>query len=150
MKTFQKNTALFQSEDSRVAGSDLGKTNIQRTTRKGGRVLLGLVAATLLMPVSVYAQDTALSRFLLIEMSREQNAVLCGSAVFTQCMAFTEEQCLALSEKAVEKCLMPLPERIEPETLQNASIEACPRDVYADAGYTDEKAQKCLAEALPQ
>lgn len=63
-------------------------------------------------------------------------------------MAFTEQQCIDLSEKAVEKCLQPLPERIDPAQLPNDAIEACPKQVYEDAGYPDEKAKACLEAAL--
>jgi len=106
------------------------------------------VALISLQPASVQAQDDGLSKFLLIKISREQSSVLCGHEKFTQCMAFTKEQCLALSEKAVEKCLQPLPERIDLAKLGNDAIESCPKQVYEDAGFAEEKAQQCLSEAL--
>ena len=62
-------------------------------------------------------------------------------------MEFTEEECLALSEEAIKQCLLPLPEKINPSELENDSIEACPKQVYEDAGYGDDKAKACLLEA---
>ena len=65
-------------------------------------------------------------------------------------MGFTQKECLVLAEKAVEQCLMPLPERIELDQLSNDTIESCPKLVYEEAGYADEKAQQCLAGAMEQ
>lgn len=116
-------------------------------------VCTGTLALTLLASIGmitagpVYSQDK-LSKFLLIKLSREQSAVLCQSEVFTQCMAFTQEQCLELSEKAVEKCMGPLPDTINLADLQNETLEACPKEVYEKAGYAEEKAQQCLQEAM--
>ena len=112
--------------------------------------LIVLVPVLALQSGSVFSQDQSLSRFLLIKLSRDQTAVLCGSEQFTQCMGFTEKECLVLGEKAIEQCLMPLPERIELDQLSNDTIESCPRLVYEEAGYSDEKAQECLAGALEQ
>jgi len=115
-----------------------------------------IVSLMILLPVlvlqsgNVFSQDQSLSRFLLIKLSRDQSAVLCGSEKFTQCMGFTQKECLALSEKAVEQCLMPLPERIELDQLSNDTIESCPKLVYEEAGFSDEKAQECLAGAMEQ
>lgn len=95
----------------------------------------------------VVAEDK-LSKFLLIKISREQSQVLCTSEIFTQCMGFTETACLDLSEKAVEQCLAPLPDTISLAELDNDALEACPQGVYAEAGYTDEKAVECLQKAL--
>ncbi len=108
--------------------------------------LMILAIVLLYTPVS-FAQDK-LSKFLLIKLSREQSTVLCKSGVFTQCMGFDESECLALSEKAVEQCLDPLPDTINLQELQNESLESCPRQVYEDAGYTELKAQACLQEAM--
>ena len=91
-----------------------------------------------------------MSKQLLIHLSREQSKVLCQSDVFTQCMGFNNSSCLDLSEKAVQQCLEPLPDTINLAELQNDSLEACPQQVYAKAGYPDEKAQACLQEALKQ
>jgi len=108
--------------------------------------LIVLVPVLALQSGSVFSQDQSLSRFLLIKLSRDQSAVLCGSEKFTQCMGFSEKECLILSEKAVEQCLMPLPERIELDQLSNDTIESCPRLVYEEAGYPDEKAQQVARE----
>lgn len=106
------------------------------------------VLAGSLLCVNAQSQDQSLSRFLLIKLARDQSDVLCNSSVFTQCMGFTQTQCMELSEKSIEQCLLPLPERIELEMLENETIENCPKQIYHDAGYDDEKAQNCLAEAL--
>ena len=108
-------------------------------------IIAALVAGTI--STAAYAEDK-LSKFLLIKLSREQSAVLCTSEVFTQCMAFTTEQCLDLSEKAVEECLAPLPDTINLEELQNDVLEACPKEVYDKAGYSEDKALQCLQEAM--
>jgi len=129
------------------SGSRMTQNNIpcQRWVSKSLMVMVVCAVSSPLM-----AQDTSLSRYLLIQMSRDQSSVLCGSKKFTQCMVFSEAQCLELSEKAIKKCLEPLPERIDPAQLQNEAIEACPRRVYDDAGFTDEKAKMCLEKAMEQ
>ena len=104
--------------------------------------------ASALLPSIVSSQDESLSRFLLIKLARDQSKVLCTSEQFTQCMGFSESQCLDLSELSIEQCLMPLPERISLKVLENETIENCPKKVYDDAGYSDEKAQMCLEKAL--
>ena len=110
------------------------------------------MAATLitgtLLSVSASSQDQSLSRFLLIKLARDQSNVLCGSEVFTQCMGFSQTQCMELSEKSIEQCLLPLPERIELDMLESETLESCPKLVYQEAGFEDEKAQMCLSEAL--
>ena len=113
----------------------------------GALALTLLVTVGMVMPGSVHAQDK-LSKFSLIKLSRDQSAVLCQSKVFTQCMAFTEARCLELSEKALEKCMGPLPDTINLAELQNDTLEACPKEVYEKAGYAEEKAQQCLQEAM--
>ena len=40
-----------------------------------------------------------------------------------------------------------MPERIALDQLDNELIEACPRQVYEDAGYTEEKAAQCFDQA---
>ena len=104
-----------------------------------------------LLPTAVPAQEPAadkLSKQVLLQLSRDQSQVLCGSEVFTQCMGFDQTQCLAISEKALQKCLGPLPDTILLSELKNETLEACPQSVYTDEGYSDEKAQTCLQEAL--
>ena len=51
------------------------------------------------------------------------------------------------SEDAIKQCLVPLPERIALDQLDNELIEACPKQVYEDAGYTEEKAAQCFDQA---
>lgn len=107
-------------------------------------VAIACTLTTVSAPLS--AQDL-LARELLVQMSRNQSTQLCGFKSFTECMEFTKEECLALSEQAIQQCLMPLPEKINPSELENDSIEACPKKVYEDAGYSDEKAKACLQES---
>ena len=123
----------------------------------------GALVAALCMNLSIgtglYAQDQTtqeapindkVSKLLLIKLSREQSYALCQSEVFTQCMGFDKDACFNLSEKAVQQCLAPLPDTIKLADLQNDSLEVCPQEVYAEAGYSEEKAQACLQEALKQ
>ena len=110
-------------------------------------LVIGLPGLALLSAEPVVAQDK-LSKFLLIRLSREQSQVLCNSEAFTSCMGFDQNSCIELSEKAVQQCLMPLPDSIDMANLDNDVIEACPRDVYAEAGYSEEKAQVCLQKVL--
>jgi len=109
-------------------------------------VVLALVWSTGgVMPA--FGQDK-LSKFLLIKLSREQSVALCTSDAFTSCMGFSSKECFALSEQAVEQCLQPLPDQIDIRELQNDTIEACPRDIYVDAGYSEDQAQACLQGAM--
>ena len=110
-------------------------------------LVIGLPGVVLLSAEPVVAQDK-LSKSVLIELSREQSKVLCSSEVFTSCMGFEQNSCIELSEKAVQQCLMPLPDTIDLASLDNDAIEACPREVYEEAGYSEEKAQVCLQKAL--
>ena len=110
-------------------------------------LVIGLPGVVILSAEPVVAQDK-LSKSVLIELSREQSKVLCSSEVFTSCMGFEQNSCIELSEKAVQQCLMPLPETIDLASLDNDAIEACPREVYEEAGYSEEKAQVCLQKAL--
>lgn len=87
---------------------------------------------------------------LLIKLSRDQGGILCNSETFTSCMNFSKSECLAISEQAIKQCIEPLPDEIDLKTLDNDTIEACPRDIYKEAGYPDEKAQACLQKALTQ
>ena len=110
-------------------------------------LVIGLPGVVLLSAEPVVAQDK-LSKSVLIELSREQSKVLCSSEVFTSCTGFEQNSCIELSEKAVQQCLMPLPDTIDLASLDNDAIEACPREVYEEAGYSEEKAQVCLQKAL--
>lgn len=96
-----------------------------------------------------FAQDTEkLAKALMIELSREQSQVLCQSAEFTSCMGFSEQACLDLSEEALQQCIMPLPDTIILSNLNSEVLEMCPQEVYAKAGYSNEKATDCLLEIL--
>jgi len=92
--------------------------------------------------------DEKIPRVLLENMARSQYAVLCASPEFTQCMGFVGNACQDLSEEAIKQCLLPLPEEINPLELDNAAIESCPKQVFADAGFTEEKAGLCFDEAM--
>ncbi len=93
------------------------------------------------------AQET-IPRALLVEMAKGQLDVLCGSSIFAGCMGFSQSECELLSDSAIKQCLLPLPEKIDLEKLDNAALESCPREVFADAGHTEEKAGMCFDEAM--
>jgi hypothetical protein len=116
---------------------------IHRAKRTGS---IAVVCVLISVPAVLSAQES-LPRELLVQMYKDQSSQLCTLKSFTQCMNFSEKECLALSEQAVQQCLMPLPEKIILSELKNDSIEACPKQVYEDAGYSDEKAKACLLEA---
>ncbi|MFK7855343.1 MAG: hypothetical protein AB8B79_14565 [Granulosicoccus sp.] len=92
-------------------------------------------------------QDT-LARGLLVDMARSQYSVMCQSEVFASCMGFAAQACLDLSESAIEMCLMPLPEEVNLQELDNAALESCPKDIFADAGYSEDKAKMCFDKAM--
>lgn len=96
-------------------------------------------------PMLVYADE--ISKFVLIKLSRDQAHTICKEEVYTQCMGFTEQSCIALADKAIDQCLGSLPDQIKLETLQNSQLEACPHAVYKEAGYEEEKAKMCFDEA---
>jgi len=93
------------------------------------------------------AQD-AIPKILLIKLTQDQQNTICASEIFTQCMGFDQEQCLALSNTAIETCLGPLPDQIDPLTLQNETLENCPHKVYADAGFAEDQAKICFDKAM--
>lgn len=105
---------------------------------------------TALMSGSVVQSQETIARALLVEMAENQFSTLCQSEVFASCMGFTSKACLALSEDAIEQCLLPLPKEINMDELNNSTFEACPRDVYADAGYSEEKAGICFDKAMEE
>lgn len=125
------------------------KSRMKTVTMKTVLTLaIPVLLASSLLPGSVSSQDETVPRVLLIQGARDQSKVLCSSELFTQCMGFNEAQCLELSEQSIEQCLMPLPEQIDLGVLQNETLENCPKKVYDDAGYTDEKALMCLEKAM--
>ena len=89
-------------------------------------------------------------RALLVDMARNQFSVLCQSEAFASCMGFTAQACLDLSEKAISQCLMPLPTGIDLAELDNSALKSCPKGVYADAGYSEEKAGQCFDKAMEE
>ena len=101
------------------------------------------------MPLVASAQDN-ISKFLLIKMARENSGVLCKSEAFTECMGFTAARCDEIKEEAINTCLEPLPDSINPDELKNDSLEACPRKVYKDAGFPEEKAKMCFDKAMEE
>ncbi len=112
-------------------------------------VLLSSLVLPFLPAAPVVAQSSEMiSRVLLENMARGQYSVLCQSEVFTQCMGFTGAMCTDLSEAAIKQCLLPLPAEISPEELDNDALESCPMQVFADAGFTEEKAEVCFDEAM--
>jgi len=97
---------------------------------------------------SVAQSQEMLARELLVDIARNQFSVLCQSEVFASCMGFTSQACLDLSESAIEQCLMPLPKEINPDELDNAALESCPKEIYADAGFSEEQAGLCFDKAM--
>jgi len=103
---------------------------------------------SVLLSGSIAQSDEMIRRQLLVDMARNQFTVLCQSEAFASCMGFTTESCLELSEQAITQCLLPLPTEISPENLDNSALESCPSGVYADAGYSEEKAELCFDKAM--
>ncbi len=98
---------------------------------------------------SVSAQtDERIPRGFLVNMAQNQFDVLCNSEAFASCMGFTSKECLILADEAVKQCLLPLPEMIHPDDLNNSSIESCPQTIFADAGYSDDKAGMCFDQVV--
>ncbi len=111
------------------------------------RVFLA-VASVVVITASPVRSGEIIPRAILIDMARGQYDVLCQSEVFAGCMGFSQSECKRLSDSAIQQCLLPLPEEIDPDKLDNAALESCPKDVFADAGYSEEKAGMCFDEAM--
>jgi len=107
-----------------------------------------IVVSVFFMGASPARSADPIPRALLVEMAGGQFDALCGSEVFAQCMGFTETECKTLSDNAIKQCLMPLPETIDPEKLDNDALESCPREFFADAGHSEEKAGMCFDKAM--
>ena len=103
---------------------------------------------TFLLSGSVAQSDEMIRRALLVDMARNQFSILCQSEAFASCMGFTSESCMSLSEQAITQCLLPLPKEISPENLENSALESCPKGVFADAGFSEEKAGVCFDKAM--
>ncbi|MEE9334861.1 MAG: hypothetical protein V3U65_12310 [Granulosicoccaceae bacterium] len=114
---------------------------------KNAVLLSAFASITMAMPLVASAQDD-IPKLLLIKMARENAGVLCKSDVFTDCMGFTAVRCDELKEEAIDTCLGPLPDNINLEELQNESLEACPKTVYREAGFAEEKAKLCFDKAM--
>lgn len=110
--------------------------------------LIFVVTIFLLASANPLRAQEMIQRALLVEMAKGQLDVLCGSSIFAGCMGFTQSECKLLSESAIKQCLLPLPEKIDLEKLDNETLESCPREVFADAGYSEEKAGMCFDEAM--
>lgn len=120
------------------------------THRQRAILWIGLFALTITLfsSLRVQANEDSIPKFVLIKLTRDQASAMCSSQVFTECMGFTQEKCEALSEQAIELCLAPLPDDIDPTTLQNSTLEECPQEIYKKEGFTEEKAKQCFAEGL--
>jgi len=94
------------------------------------------------------SRGALIPRAAIVDMTRAQSRVICTSEVFLSCMEFDSTECLGLSESAIEQCLMPLPESFDPTELDNETLEACPKALYEQAGYPEEKAAQCFEEAI--
>jgi len=108
-----------------------------------------LTLSSVALSKSAAAQDK-IPKSALIQLTLQQTSTLCASQIFTACMAFTQERCNTMAEGAVEKCLFPLPDEIDPKLLQNSTLENCPKEHYASEGYSEEKARICFEKAMAE
>jgi hypothetical protein len=111
------------------------------------QVFSASLLGTVLLSGSIAQSSEMIPRALLVDMARNQFSILCQSEAFASCMGFTSESCMNLSEQAISQCLLPLPKEISPEKLENSALESCPKGVYADAGFSEEKAEVCFDKA---
>lgn len=109
-------------------------------------LMFGVIGSSMLASTAG-AQDT-IPKFVLIKMTLDQTSTLCASPTFTQCMEFSETRCNELANMAVEQCLAPLPDQIDPKLLQNESLEQCPQEIYTKEGLSEEKARGCFELAM--
>lgn len=94
------------------------------------------------------SRGALIPRAAIVDMTRAQSRVICTSEVFLSCMDFDSNECLGLSESAIEQCLMPLPASFDPTELDSETLEACPKALYEQAGYPEEKAAQCFEGAI--
>jgi len=117
-----------------------------------GFAILNAIVAVMILTLSVptvsFAAGDDIPKFVLIKLTRDQAGTMCASKTFTECMGFTQEKCVALSEQAIELCLAPLPDEISPDTLKNSTLEECPQQIYKKEGFTEEKAKTCFAKGV--
>jgi len=119
---------------------------IKLVQRVGMLACLAFTSVSFSVPSLAAGND--IPKFVLIKLTRDQANAMCSSSAFTECMGFSAEKCVALSEEAIELCLAPLPDEINPETLQNSTLEACPQKIYQKEGFTEDKAKMCFAKGL--
>lgn len=119
------------------------KSTIRRSASYG-------LASLILFTGSIAQSQDMIPRALLVDMARNQFSVLCQSETFASCMGFTPQACLELSESAISQCLLPLPDGISPEELDNSALESCPKSVFAEAGFSEEQAGPCFDRAMEE
>lgn len=102
----------------------------------------------LLISANVGQSQDKIPRSTLVDMARDQFSVLCQSETFSRCMGFSSKACTDLSETAISQCLLNLPEEISLDKLDNSALESCPQSVFADAGFSEEKASECFDNAM--
>ena len=131
-----------------VAGAPLADTPTPGDPAAGTALTEGRAASSDDAPPPAPPRGGMIPREALVDMVRAQSALLCSSEIFLGCMGFDGTTCRSLSESAIDRCLMTLPAEIDPDALDNASLEACPRTVYEKAGYREDAAGACLESAL--
>lgn len=116
-------------------------------SNKFSTMLLAFTSIFAAMPFTATAQEN-IPKHLLIKMVNDNASQLCQLEAFTQCMGFTAARCDELKEETITTCLGPLPDSIDPAELQNETLEACPQKVYADAGFSEDKAKMCFSKVM--
>lgn len=123
----------------------LGQSNWTKALK-----LLLVFASVTPFAIAFAQSDESISRDVLVDMAKSQYDTLCASNAFASCMGFTGSQCQDLANAAITQCLLPLPESIATVDLDNAVIESCPAQVFADAGFTEEDANVCFDAAMAE
>lgn len=117
-------------------------------TLGGGLLALIIIGiSTSSSPVLSQSREM-IPRALLEDMAKRQYSILCSSEAFTSCMGFSGNVCNEIASDAIKQCLLPLPSEIDPIELDNSALESCPKQVFANAGYSEEKAVECFDEAM--
>lgn len=116
--------------------------------RIGAALALCLLATTSGAQEPPAPLSPPIPRAALVDVARAQSGVICASEPFLACMGFDADECVALSEAAIERCLLVLPEEIDPSTLDSAALEDCPRALYEEAGHEESRALACFEEAM--
>lgn len=119
--------------------------------RAGGAIPVAFVALVTAAVTSVATAQqrmpAPIPRAALVDVARAQSGVICASGPFLACMGLDATECVALLETAIERCLLTLPEEIDPTGLDGSALEDCPRAVYEEAGHDEARALACLEEA---